>query len=314
LCAILAHVSGRTPRRSPGRCKVASNIGAGQAPVSFLIDYDGTIAITDVSNTILARHARGTEWRERDLLYEAGLIGSRDLLAWDVTLIPDDEALLFRTATEQVLDTTFRAFVKAARRWGASIEVVSDGLGWYVRSALRRLRVGDLPVATAAMTFGTGTGHPAISFPAGHPACFVCGTCKRERVREHHRRGNVVVFIGDGMSDRYGAAHAEVIFAKQQLARLCDEEGWPYVPWKTFAEITRWTDEAFDSGRLPRNQAELRSARRQLVEARWPGESVAVHPEERHFVCGPEVWGPGRHDPPSPSEVTPQNRVGGQGI
>src|SRR5207247_8201684 len=111
--------------------------------------------------------------------------------------------------------------------------------------------------ATAETTFGTGAGHPAISFPAGHPACFVCGTCKRERVREHHRRGNVVVFIGDGMSDRYGAAHAEMIFAKGRLARLCDEEGWPYAAWETFAEITRWTEDAFASGRLPRNQGQL---------------------------------------------------------
>lgn len=277
----------------------APSTSARPAPVSFLIDYDGTIALTDVSDAILARHARGTEWKERDLLYDAGLIGSRDLLAWDVTLLPDDEALLSTTAAKQALDPTFPAFVEAAQRWGADIEVVSDGLGWYVSSSLRRLGVGELPVATAESTFGTGTGHPAISFPAGHPACFVCGTCKRERVREHHRRGNVVVFIGDGMSDRYGAAHAEVIFAKRRLARLCDEEGWPYAPWTTFAEITRWTEEAFASGKLPRSQAELAGARRDLVASRWPGESVAVHPEERHFVCGPEVWGPGQHDPPA---------------
>lgn len=275
---------------------------AGSAPVSFLIDFDGTISLTDISDAILARHAPGAEWKERDLLYDAGLIGSRDLLAWDVTLLPDNEAVLSETATEQPLDPTFPAFVEVARRWGAAVEVVSDGFGWYVSSALRRLGLEDLPVARAETVFGTGTDHPEISFPAGHPACFVCGTCKRERVREHHRRGNVVVFIGDGMSDRYGAAHAEVIFAKGRLARLCDDEGWAYTPWTTFAEITRWTEGAFASGTLPPSEAQLATARRNLVASRWPGESVAVHPEERHFVCGPEVWGPGRHDPPAPEE------------
>ena len=270
----------------------------GPAPVSFLIDFDGTISLTDISDAILAAHAPGTEWEERNLMYDKGLSGSRDLLAWDVTLLPDDEALLSKTATEQSMDPTFPAFVEVAQRWGAALEVVSDGLGFYVSSALGRLGAGDLPVATAETRFDTGAGHPAIAFPAGHSACFVCGTCKRERVREHHRRGNVVVFIGDGMSDRYGAAHAEMIFAKGRLARLCDEEGWPYAPWQTFAEITGWIENAFASGRLPRNQAGLAASRRDLVAYRWPGESVAVHPEERHFVCGPEVWGPGRHDPP----------------
>lgn len=292
-------ISGVNPSRPEG----APGDGSGRAPVSFLIDFDGTISLTDISDAILARHARGTEWKERDLLYDAGLIGSRDLLAWDATLLPDDEPLLSGTAMEQPLDPTFPAFVEVARRWGAEVEVVSDGFGWYVATALRRLGLADLSVATAETVFRTSSGHPVISFPAGHPACFVCGTCKRERVREHHRRGNVVVFVGDGMSDRYGAAHAEVIFAKGRLARLCDEEGWPYAPWATFTEITRWTDEAFASERLPQTHAGLAAARPRLVASRWPGESVAVHPEERHFVCGPEVWGPGRHDPPAPGEA-----------
>ena len=30
-----------------------------------------------------------------------------------------------------------------------------------------------------------GEGGAGVSFPYGHPACFVCGTCKRERVRLH---------------------------------------------------------------------------------------------------------------------------------
>jgi hypothetical protein len=106
------------------------------------------------------------------------------------------------------------------------------------------------------------------------------------------------VVIGDGMSDRYGAAHAEVIFGKRRLAELCEIEGWPYTPWETFADIAAWVEEAFGSGTLPRSVSELDAARRALVATRWPGESVAVHPEERHFVCGPEVWGPGLHDPP----------------
>jgi 2-hydroxy-3-keto-5-methylthiopentenyl-1-phosphate phosphatase len=278
----------------------STRASAGPAPVSFLIDYDGTVSKTDASNAILEQHATDPEWLERDDRYEAGLVGSRDLLAWDTTVLPDDEALLFRTAMAQAADATFAGFVAVARRWGATVEVVSDGFGWYVPAALRRLGVGDLPVATAVTRFGTGTGHPAIEFVAGHPSCFVCGTCKRERVREHHRRGNVVVFVGDGTSDRYGAAHAEVIFAKRRLASLCQDEGWPYHAWETFAEIARWTEGAFGSGLLPRGTAELATARQRLVAERWPGESVAVHPEERHFVCGPEVWGPGRHDPPSP--------------
>lgn len=290
---------------------------ASQAPVSFLIDYDGTISRADASNAILDRHTVDDTWLERDRLYEAGLIGSRDLLDWDTTLLPDDEAALYATAMEQPEDGTFPAFVETARRWGADIEVVSDGFGWYVPAALERVGVRDLAVASARMRFRTGSGHPEITFPAGHPACFVCGTCKRERVREHHRRGHVVVYIGDGTSDRYGAAHAELIFAKGRLAEWCEADGWPHIRWSAFDEIARWTEDAFASGRLPRHEDELSDARAELVAARWPGESVAVHPEERHFVCGPEVWGPGLHDPPleasrTLASIRAKPRKGGQ--
>jgi len=301
--------SPRRPTRTPSRPSrkgpsVSSPSGAGAAPVTFLLDYDGTIALTDISDAILAAHARDPRWKARDEPYDAGLIGSRDLLAWDATILPDDEALLTATAEQQRQDHSFPAFAATVRRWGASIEVVSDGFGFYVAPMLAQLGVGELPVATAEMRFGTGAGHPEIAFPAGHPSCFVGGTCKRERVRAAHRQDHLVAYVGDGMSDRYGAAHAEVIFAKARLARLCDEEGWPYLAWERFAEIERWTEEAFRAGALPRDRTELAEARRRLVEARWPGESVAIHPEDRHFVCGPEVWGPGRHDPVPPPDVT----------
>ncbi len=60
----------------------------------------------------------------------------------------------------------------------------------------------------------------ALTFPYGHPACFVCGTCKRERVRAHEADGRVVVFIGDGSSDRYAAHHADIVWAKDRLLAL----------------------------------------------------------------------------------------------
>ena len=37
------------------------------------------------------------------------------------------------------------------------------------------------------------------------------------------------MFIGDGTSDRFAAAHADVAFAKESLARICEAEGWPFV-------------------------------------------------------------------------------------
>jgi 2-hydroxy-3-keto-5-methylthiopentenyl-1-phosphate phosphatase len=240
----------------------------------------------DIGDTLLARHHVATDESEiarLDALYDAGVIGSRELMRWDMDVLPHDAQLLRREAAAMPHDPDFPRFVAAARERGASVEVVSDGLGFYVRSNLEALGLGDVAVATNENALdGGGAG---MSFPFGHPACFVCGTCKRERVRAHQAAGRVVVFIGDGTSDRYAAAHADLIFAKDGLARICASYGWPYQPWQTFVDLTTEVEAAFSDGRLPADPSDLASWR-------------ARHgPAPRAFVCGPEVWGADRSSP-----------------
>jgi hypothetical protein len=143
--------------------------------------------------------------------------------------------------------------------------------------------VRDIPVATNENRVGEGSA--GMSFPYGHPSCFVCGTCKRERVRLHQASDRVVVFVGDGTSDRFAAAHADMVFAKGSLARICAAEGWPFIEWTTFADVNAEVAAAFEDGRLPGNAEQM---------ADW--RATQGHPP-RPFICGPEVWGPGRTTP-----------------
>ena len=257
----------------------------GAAPVSFLIDYDGTISRVDVGDALLERFYSDLELlAAKDDDYDAGRIGSRELMQWDMAVLPDDAELLRTTAATLPQDETFAGFVAAVREAGAVLEIVSDGLGFYVESNLARLgsELASLPVAT---NDNPVAGPEGMSFPYGHPACFVCGTCKRERVRAHQVGGRVVVFVGDGTSDRYAAHHADVVFAKGSLERWCREVGWPHRSWDRFSEIGAWTRAAFANGQLPRAGADLE---------RWH----AVHGRPpRDFICGPEVWGEGRTAP-----------------
>lgn len=211
------------------------------------------------------------------------MVGSRELMQWDMDVLPHNAELLRTEAAAMPQDTTFAAFVQAARDRGALVEVVSDGLGFYVRSNLAALGLADVPVATNDNTVADGGA--GMSFPYSHPACFVCGTCKRERVRLHHEAGRVVVFIGDGTSDRYAAAHADVTFATGALVRICMNERWPFHEWRDFADVRAQVDAMFDDGRLPRSLAEMPAWR--------AAHAVAPRP----FICGPEVWGAGRTTP-----------------
>ncbi len=239
------------------------------APLVVLVDYDGTIARADVSDEVMRRHASPEAWAPLEAAYLSGAIGSRTLLVRQAALLRGDTRGIASIGDHEPVDPHFVPFVSFARSRGIRVEVVSDGFGFFVRPSLERIGLGDLPVYTARTSFPPGA--VDIEFPDGHPVCRVCGTCKRERILVHQRAGRAVVFIGDGFSDLYAAWHADVLFAKDLLADLCAERGWPFRAWSTFEDI----------------HAELLD----LLEAGVPA------PAPRGFICGPEAWPPGTTEP-----------------
>ena len=247
----------------------------GDPPLAILVDYDGTIALTDVGDTLMAE-LKTADWEAETARYDAGLIGSRGLMEWEVGLWEPDPAAMATLAAGQPHDSTFVPFVRRARNAGIPVEVVSDGFGFFIAPALERLGVGDIPVITARTTFD-GRGRASIAFPNGNPACLVCGTCKRDRVLAHQAAGRSVVFIGDGESDRYAAGYSDVVWAKRALVQICLDADWPFCRWTEFSEIDGWLEAT--------------------IEAWRADPATLVGPVARPYFCGPEVWGEGRTDP-----------------
>ena len=200
----------------------------GEPPLAILVDYDGTVALTDVSDTVMAEHVPGI-WEAEVAAYDAGRMGSRRLMELEMELIDAPPAALLATAAAQPHDPGFVPFVRRAQAAGIPVEIVSDGFGFFIEPALAALGVGELPVITARTTFQGR--RASIAFPNGHPTCLVCGTCKRNRVLAHQAAGRAVVFIGDGESDRYAAGYSDVVWAKRSLERICLEAGWPFQRW-----------------------------------------------------------------------------------
>ncbi len=252
----------------------------GAPPLAILIDYDGTVALTDVSDTILAVHVPG-DWEQVDALYLQGRLGSRKLMSQQVELLTADPAEIIATASAQPHDPHFVPFVQRAREAGIPIEIVSDGFGFFIAPAMAAMGLPDIPIATAQTVLRDGRGW--IEFPNGNPDCLVCGTCKRQRVLAHQAAGRAVAFIGDGASDRYAAGYADIVFAKRRLVPICDQNGWPYTFWTSFREIDEWLTATIHAWRAD------------------PGTLSA--PKPRPFFCGPELWGPGRVDPPDPDSA-----------
>jgi HAD superfamily phosphoserine phosphatase-like hydrolase len=248
----------------------------GEIPLSILVDYDGTIALTDVSDTINAEHIPTERFAHLEGLYETGRMGSRELMSQEIELFDVEPDEIVATAAAQPHDEAFGDFAQRALAGGIPLEIVSDGFGFFIGPAMRRLGLPDIPITTARTTFEGRRGR--IEYPNGNPACFVCGTCKRNRVLAHRASGRAVVFVGDGESDRYAAGYSDLVFAKRALVAICAASGWPYRAWSSFAELDEWLAAALEG---------------------WRTAGVApVTPRPVDFFCGAEAWGPGHWRPP----------------
>jgi 2-hydroxy-3-keto-5-methylthiopentenyl-1-phosphate phosphatase len=240
-----------------------------QPRIALLVDFDGTIALGDVTAAVMLASlpaGRGLPWDE----------GSQstwpDMMREAAGRFPSDPARLLGAAAAVPLDRTFAPLAALARTSGVAMEVVSDGFGFFIEPALRALDAAWVPIASGDTTFGPDRAR--VAFPYGHPACGVCGTCKRNRVLAHQGAGRLVAFVGDGESDRYAAGYADVVFAKDGLVDICRESGLAYRPWTTFDDVRAWLVEQLAS--FAADPASL------------PG------PLARPLFCGPEAWGPGK--------------------
>jgi len=201
---------------------------------SIVIDFDGTISLDDVSDGLFEAFA-DPGWREIDLEFERGEIGSRECIERQMALLRGTPDELERYAVERFpVDPTFRPFVDWTRDLGIELTVASDGVGLHVLPLLDSVGLRDVPVVTnRAMS----NGRWRMEFPNGHERCVRCGTCKMNATLRTRERAGPTAFVGDGHSDTFGALFADVVFAKRYLAEHCREERIPFMEWETFDDV-----------------------------------------------------------------------------
>jgi HAD superfamily phosphoserine phosphatase-like hydrolase len=134
------------------------------------------------------------------------------------------------------LDDTFQEFVSYCRRNGLLLEVVSEGLDLYIGHLLRKWNL-DLPVRTNHVVLEGD--RVRIEYPWADATCTLCRTCKLLRLFQLRAQGYRIAYVGDGHSDLCPAIEADMVFAKAELATLCDREAIAYSAFDRFADVQR---------------------------------------------------------------------------
>jgi 2-hydroxy-3-keto-5-methylthiopentenyl-1-phosphate phosphatase len=206
------------------------------AKLAILTDFDGTITRTDVAEAILEEFAPPTWW-EIEEQHRARAIGTRETMARQFALLRVKQADLIRFVDAHAdLDESFRDFAVFCRGRDIPLEIVSEGLDFYIHHLLQKWRL-PIPVRTNRAIFEEG--RVRIEYPWADATCTLCGTCKLLRLFQLRLQGHRVAYVGDGHSDLCPAIEADLLFAKSDLARLCDQEDIAYTRFDRFADVQR---------------------------------------------------------------------------
>jgi 2-hydroxy-3-keto-5-methylthiopentenyl-1-phosphate phosphatase len=202
---------------------------------ALLVDFDGTACLQDVSEMLLDAFGE-PDWKAFDDAVDRREMGLRDAAEHQAAMLGGSREEMLAYALEHAqLAPTFAPFVEWADANGLRITLASDGFAIYIRTILERAGLEKLDLVTNELAFEDGG--IRLQHPNAHPVCIGCGTCKMlvaQRLRDAHGE---IAFVGEGQSDRYGALYSDVVFAKDALVKICEQDSVPYLPWQTFDDV-----------------------------------------------------------------------------
>ncbi|MBS1797411.1 MAG: HAD-IB family phosphatase [Acidobacteria bacterium] len=236
----------------------------GGMPVMFL-DFDGTIAEEDVIDRILGEFA-DPRWLDVEDRWLRGAIGSRECLRRQFALVRAAPARLDAFLATLRLDEGLPFLLRVCADAGIPVHIVSDGFEYYIRRLLRAAAIP--PELLEDVRVWANRLEPAggdrwrTRFPYfAEPCRDGCATCKPGVMKFVNRHGAPGIFVGDGLSDRFAARAADVVFAKKKLSAYCLENRIPQTAFAGLRQVAESLDAALDGyfmtldGR-PRNRLE----------------------------------------------------------
>ncbi len=218
---------------------------------AYVLDFDGTVTTVDIS-TALALEFGGQEFRETEKAYFRKQIGMKEWLAKACSVLPPDLHYLTSLSLKQgVLRPGFVEFLKYVHSRSYRVYIASDGLGFYIEPLLEKF--GCRHLIDGIYMNKTINGKDGLELIIGnaHPSCRICGNCKASQVLKLKKEGYRVIYVGDGMNDRFGASWADQIFARDRLAEYLQRSGRPYQPWSDFFDLLNPPDPAKETPAAP---------------------------------------------------------------
>lgn len=202
---------------------------------TIFVDFDGTITERDLLDTIAQTFGDPEVYAEVDRGLDERTLTLHEVLRreFEPVRAPLQEVVAW-VLENAAIRPGFHEFARLARERGDRLVVLSSGFRELIAPVLEHEGLGDLELLSNWID----------PRPQGWEAhfrdvseCAVCGEpCKRAAVVAESN-GGPTVYVGDGISDRCGAAASGLVFARRGLARWLDEQDAPYEPFESFHDV-----------------------------------------------------------------------------
>ncbi|HEY8285962.1 MAG TPA: MtnX-like HAD-IB family phosphatase [Chloroflexota bacterium] len=207
----------------------------------MVTDFDGTAAEADVQQAILDALADREDWRRINKVWTAGDMTTAQRARAQWALIKGGEREVAAVLDGLRLDPGFPAFAELCQTRGFPLYIVSDGFDFYIEPLLQRAGLSHLPTFANSLRYEDNV--PRMDFLLQRSPDQYYGNDKTFVIEQVREPDSVVVFIGDGYSDRAAAHAADLVFAKDHLADYCREQALPFEPFRTFDDIRTYFEQ-----------------------------------------------------------------------
>lgn len=201
----------------------------------FISDFDGTITAKDFYWILLDDYIgqKGIdyyhEWKKTGKI---GIEFLNKVFTWHT--FTEDERL--EALSKVSIDKDLERIVDFVTEGGGDFHILSAGFRYYINDALKKRDLSHLHVITNEGTFRDSTFimEPDASSPFYSP---VYGVDKEKAALHYKKDCKKLYFAGDSEPDFWAAQHADIIFAKHELAHILDDKGISYYKYESFADI-----------------------------------------------------------------------------
>jgi len=229
--------------------------------IRVFCDFDGTVCLEDVGEQFFRKFAgEKAEASTRHLL--KGEITMQQWLKELCEAIPPMKHENFLKFVDQFsVDPHFAGFVRFCVERDVSVTILTDGIDVYVERVLSNAGLNRVPFFANHAEFAGE--RLKVSFPYTDAECSLCGNCKRNHMLNTSADDDIIVYVGDGYSDRCPVRYADFVFAKRQLIKYCQQQNITFFEFHHFGDVQAKLEEILQRKRI-RHRQEAAMARREV--------------------------------------------------